>query len=100
MPLTPFTINVGARGNPRLSFGAMATDAIAAQLAHLCLAEVGERVEAIPVRQGESFAIQSARHQLAQAELRDVTHPFVAADFDLSDAERMVLGQGFVGGLA
>ncbi|GAB3763632.1 hypothetical protein GCM10028796_17480 [Ramlibacter monticola] len=46
--LQAFTVNIGRRGSPRLSFSCMAPDACSAQMQHLDLAEVGERVEVVP----------------------------------------------------
>lgn len=76
--LRPYTVNVGQRGNPRLSFGAMARSSMEAVMQHECLAERGERVEAIPVR----AEVDAAQHQLEQARLRGL----VVFNPDASDA--------------
>jgi hypothetical protein len=49
----------------------MSTSSAKAIEDHLCLADVGERVEAAPVRE-EPFPIIAVRHELAAAELREV----------------------------
>lgn len=64
--LRAFTIRIGRRGAPRVEFGAMAPDSVTAVMQHICLAEVGERCEALPVRgQEPQFMIAGRRYSLA-----------------------------------
>ena len=48
--LRAFRILIGQRGSPRLDFACMAPDSTTAVMQHIDLAEVSERVEAVPVR--------------------------------------------------
>lgn len=68
--LRPYLVKIGTRAVPRLEFGVMATSSAAAFMQHMDLAERGERVEIIAV--GESFAVSAKRHQVAEAEMREV----------------------------
>jgi hypothetical protein len=69
--LRAFLIQIGPRGTPRIEFGDLATSSAEAISQNLHLAEVGERVEAVPVRE-EPFPIIAVRQELATAELREV----------------------------
>lgn len=44
-----FVVTVGPRGNPRLHFEAIGTDSCSVVAQHADLAEVGERVQALPL---------------------------------------------------
>lgn len=66
-----FQITIGARGNARLSFYCMAADSFTAQMQHLDLAEVGERVSVVAVGE-ESFSLRSVRHELEEKRIAEV----------------------------
>lgn len=86
-----YVVNIGERGNPRLSFTVMARSSSEAQEQHECLAEVEERVEALPVDDAGkvvTFPRLVAQNALECAELRDV-----AAYHRRNDAQARALDQ-------
>jgi hypothetical protein len=50
LPMRRFRVNIGQRGDPRITLDVMAPDSVTAVMQHMCLAEVGERCEVEAVR--------------------------------------------------
>ncbi len=71
-PRRLFTVNIGPRENPRLSYSVMARSVAEAVEDNLCLAHDGERVEAYPAgKRAETFAVVAERQALEAARMRD-----------------------------
>lgn len=71
MTFRAYVIHVGPRGEPRLTFGAMAESVSRAVEQYIDLAEVNEEVQAIPLRD-EPMPLKLVRHELQTGQMREV----------------------------
>lgn len=86
--LLPFLIYFGQRGAPRLKLGVLAESSFAALQEGEKDAEPNERMEVVPVRQGESFEVLAERQALATAEVREAILEAARIRADLEEDAR------------